>query len=130
MLHDFVAVTVYAQCNCMKFGMMMCSVLQRIRQADCDKLANATYRSAHAILTQDTPPHVPWIPSNFGAYRHLWQYAPMPDSCVLFARKFEPGTAERETFFSACNMLGLDSSCIVEAKNTSRYAAALQSAAR
>jgi hypothetical protein len=97
------------------------STMQRIRGEECDKLANATYRSARVILTQDAPPHVAWIPSNFDPYHHLWQYSPMPDTCVLFARKFEPGTSEVATFFESCDMLGLNASCVGDADASSKY---------
>ena len=95
--------------------------MQRVREGHCDKLVNATYRSAQMILTRDAVPHVSWIPETFGAYHHLWQFSPMPDTCVLFARKFEPGTEAEESFFRSCSHIGLNASCITEAHMTSHY---------
>ena len=89
-----------------------------MREGDCDLMAKASYRSAHAILTGRAKKHVAYIPDSFGPMRHLWQFSAMPDHCVLFARKFAPDTAVDGAFFSSCGMLSLHHSCIEQAYHT------------
>ena len=73
------------------------------------------------VFSKPTAPHVSWIPDNFGDYRHLWQFSPLPDTCVLFARKLLPETVDAMDFFTSCSKLGFDRKCIESAHATSRH---------
>lgn len=95
--------------------------MQRIRGDECDKWADSTYRSAQAILTRPNAAHVSWIPAEFGTFWHLWQFSPMPDTCPMFARKFEHGVEAVPSFFSDCHMLGYRAECLRHAHHTSLY---------
>lgn len=95
--------------------------MQRLRDDACDRMANATYRSAQTVISGPRAVHVSWIPDTFGDYRHLWQFSPLPDTCVLFARKLLPEVAEALDFFTSCSKLGFRSDCIAAAHTTSLH---------
>ena len=95
--------------------------MQRIRGDECDRWADSTYRSAQAILTRPNAEHVSFIPAGFGTFWHLWQFSPMPDTCAMFARKFDDDTEGVPSFFTDCGMLGYRAECLTEAHLTSKY---------
>lgn len=84
-------------------------------------MANATYRSAQTVFSNSTNVHISWIPETFGDYRHLWQFSPLPDTCVLFARKVLPDAAAVTDFFTDCDQLGFARECVDKAHTTSRH---------
>lgn len=94
-------------------------MLQIIREMRCDQYANATYASAHQLLVAGGASH------DIGGSRDpakAWNYTPLEETCVLFARKFLPDTNEEvASFFTDCSQIGLGSNCLTAAAANQTY---------
>lgn len=108
-----------------RYSLLAC--VQLVRSQHCDSQANSTYASAGELFREAqvaaaaTAAGDPQPGRDGGlvaaamsaALRRAWPHTTLQDSCVLFARKFKAGTAkEVNRFFSSCEMLGFNSSCL------------------
>lgn len=86
--------------------------VQMVRQTHCDSQALTVYRSAGELFA-GAPSHVPTGENATAPLSQVWSHTTLQDQCVLFARKFLPGTGEEaDTFFGPCNQVGLEARCI------------------
>lgn len=86
--------------------------MQMVRQTHCDSQAQALYRSAGELFAGSAN-HAPTGANATAPLSEVWPHTTLADQCVLFARKFLPGTGqEANSFFGPCNQVGLEPRCI------------------
>jgi hypothetical protein len=88
--------------------------VQLLRDPVCDSIANITYASVGRLLSGHVIPGVVSF-VNKSKYHAFWPHVPLPDSCVLFARKFAPDVASvGPQFFGSCWNIGLSRMCLAD----------------
>jgi hypothetical protein len=76
----------------------------------CDRHANKSYESAFQLFTAGAATQDEIEGGNLA---EVWNYSPLEETCVLFARKFLPDTNEEVgAFFSDCSQIGLGMDCL------------------
>ena len=87
--------------------------VQIVRELRCDRHANASYESAHQLFQAGAATLDSYEGGNLA---DVWNYSPLEETCVLFARKFLPDTNEEvQSFFTDCTQVGLGSECLAVA---------------